>query len=572
MDSISIYDAMQNIENGAYLIPAFQREYVWNLRQIEKLWDSILLGYPIATFLFWHIDEKNTTNDTYFYNFLRSGTFRKGVVGKNETGNTYTQVKVDLSKTNTAVLDGQQRLTSLYLSLYGDVNILGKNMRASSGGYLSKLVVELNQQELIDTLSDEEGDNDACLEQIYDIKFTSPDVPNSPTQFEVKKLVAKDNKFKSLETRAAAIQEAIVRVPASSRDYATSVLNKLCAKIYDEKLINFTELTDLFQPAALEVFVRFNAGGTKLRKNEITNSILHSYDPTAKQRFRELLSGPYARFDTGFLMRAALMLFGDVVTSNIDEKMAYKLKNGWDDFKTALTNMAELLAGMNIKVERFANSWNILLPILYSIYYNPNYKDDAVGIKTYIIRSVLLKFFQSGTTGKLNKIRGYIKNNDYKITVDRLNMIPELNVTDANIEDLLNSEKNGRIAKEVLRYLALDWANPDECNYEADHLHPDTGFDFKPYGLSSDADWNDWRQKRNKLPNLQWLVKHYNSSKNSTPLLDYYNGLSIEEQTEFRTQAMIPDGVSFELKDFGEFYDARKELLRKKLKEILMID
>ena len=61
-NSITIYEALQNIENGRYVMPAFQRQYVWSMEQIEKLWDSILLDYPIATFLFWHIDDNNICN------------------------------------------------------------------------------------------------------------------------------------------------------------------------------------------------------------------------------------------------------------------------------------------------------------------------------------------------------------------------------------------------------------------------------------------------------------------------------------------------------------------------------
>lgn len=52
--SITIYEALQNIKDGKYVMPAFQRQYVWSMEQIEKLWDSILLDYPIATFLFWY--------------------------------------------------------------------------------------------------------------------------------------------------------------------------------------------------------------------------------------------------------------------------------------------------------------------------------------------------------------------------------------------------------------------------------------------------------------------------------------------------------------------------------------
>ncbi|EAH1210873.1 DUF262 domain-containing protein, partial [Listeria monocytogenes] len=46
-ESITIYEALKNIEQGKYVMPAFQRQYVWSMEQIEKLWDSILLDYPI---------------------------------------------------------------------------------------------------------------------------------------------------------------------------------------------------------------------------------------------------------------------------------------------------------------------------------------------------------------------------------------------------------------------------------------------------------------------------------------------------------------------------------------------
>ena len=50
--SITIYDALLKIREGRYVMPAFQRQFVWSMEQIEKLWDSILLDYPISTFLF----------------------------------------------------------------------------------------------------------------------------------------------------------------------------------------------------------------------------------------------------------------------------------------------------------------------------------------------------------------------------------------------------------------------------------------------------------------------------------------------------------------------------------------
>lgn len=113
-NSITIYEAMKNIENGKYVMPAFQREYVWSSDQIEKLWDSILLDYPISNFLFWHIDDSNVTWDTYFCNFLNRVTFNSS---KQSIGVTYPINSINFNYTDIAILDGQQRLTSLYLSL-----------------------------------------------------------------------------------------------------------------------------------------------------------------------------------------------------------------------------------------------------------------------------------------------------------------------------------------------------------------------------------------------------------------------------------------------------------------------
>ena len=57
--SVTIYEVIQNIKDGKYVMPAFQRQYVWSMEQIEKLWDSILLDYPIATFLFCSLQKRS---------------------------------------------------------------------------------------------------------------------------------------------------------------------------------------------------------------------------------------------------------------------------------------------------------------------------------------------------------------------------------------------------------------------------------------------------------------------------------------------------------------------------------
>lgn len=556
-NSISIYEAMQNIKEGKYVMPAFQRQYVWSMEQVEKLWDSILLDYPIATFLFWHLDDDNVTWDTYFCNFLYEVTFDNR---KQADTVNYELSNINVNKTDTAVLDGQQRLTSLFLSLFGNAFIRQKYARRkNSGGIVTKLLIELNKNKL--TVDEEEYNS-----KKYDIKFSEKVGKLSPTQFEIKNIL--DPRFQDESTRNKAIEEVISKVPSDSKDYARNILNKLYNKIFVEKLIRYTEIHDMKQDDALEMFVRFNSGGKALRKSEITMSILEAYWPSAKTEFGKLLVDSYVGFGTDFIIRSALMIYGDVVKSNISKSIAEELKNNWSEFKKTLKNLEVTLKEMKIEVSRFASSWNVLLPIIYFIYYNPEYKNNLDGIRAYLIRAVLFTYFQSGTTGKLQQMKSRINENDYEITVDMLNQMNDLRVTDGKIEDILNAEKGSRVASEALYFLSLDWRN-NHFKYEQDHLHPFERFDGnKPISVSME-DWRRWRGNRNRLANLHLLEGRSNSSKSDMRLADYYNDMNDVQKAEFIKQSLIPEGVSLELENFEEFYEARKAILTEKIRELL---
>lgn len=556
-NSISIYEALQNIKEGKYVMPAFQRQYVWSMEQVEKLWDSILLDYPIATFLFWHLDDDNVTWDTYFCNFLDEVTFDNR---KQADTVNYELSNINVNKTDTAVLDGQQRLTSLFLSLFGNAFIRQKYARRkNSGGIVTKLLIELNKNKL--TVDEEEYNS-----KKYDIKFSEKVGKLSPTQFEIKNIL--DPRFQDESTRNKAIEEVISKVPSDSKDYARNILNKLYNKIFVEKLIRYTEIHDMKQDDALEMFVRFNSGGKALRKSEITMSILEAYWPSAKTEFGKLLVDSYVGFGTDFIIRSALMIYGDVVKSNISKSIAEELKNNWSEFKKTLKNLEVTLKEMKIEVSRFASSWNVLLPIIYFIYYNSEYKNNLDGIRAYLIRAVLFTYFQSGTTGKLQQMKSRINENDHEITVDMLNQMNDLRVTDGKIEDILNEEKGSRVASEALYFLSLDWRN-NHFKYEQDHLHPFERFDGnKPISVSME-DWRRWRGNRNRLANLHLLEGRSNSSKSDMRLADYYNDMNDVQKAEFIKQSLIPEGVSLELENFEEFYEARKAILTEKIRELL---
>ena len=96
--SLTFSSLMADIEKGNIKIPQFQRDFVWSKEKSAKLLDSIVKGYPIGTFIFWKTKQE-----------LRALRNLGGI---------------DLPKTPKGdfilyVLDGQQRLTSLFASLKG---------------------------------------------------------------------------------------------------------------------------------------------------------------------------------------------------------------------------------------------------------------------------------------------------------------------------------------------------------------------------------------------------------------------------------------------------------------------
>ena len=105
--------------NRQYFLPAIQREFVWKPEQIVQLFDSIMRGYPISSFLFWSIRPENKSR-WEMYKF----------VDKARQGGTHNELaSTDGVDSLISVLDGQQRLTSLMIGLKGFYEIKKKYAR-----------------------------------------------------------------------------------------------------------------------------------------------------------------------------------------------------------------------------------------------------------------------------------------------------------------------------------------------------------------------------------------------------------------------------------------------------------
>lgn len=176
-----------NIEQGQIKIPQFQRKFVWSIEETAGLIDSILKGYPIGTFIIWE------TNDR-----LRSirniGNFQ---FPDTPDGNTIQYV-----------LDGQQRMTSLYVALRGaklkddngqitDYSEIYVNLTAKSGdplvltdktGYQNAQIIRFvdllngSLSLLLSKYKDYIDEIDAYRKAVQTYQFSKIDVKNAPIE------------------------------------------------------------------------------------------------------------------------------------------------------------------------------------------------------------------------------------------------------------------------------------------------------------------------------------------------------------------------------------------------------
>jgi len=98
---LSIRQIIQKINDGEIRIPAFQREFVWEPDRVQFLMDSIYKGYPIGTVLFWRSREQ--------LSFDRD-------LGPFTLPNPKKEYPIDY------VLDGQQRITSIFATFQSELN------------------------------------------------------------------------------------------------------------------------------------------------------------------------------------------------------------------------------------------------------------------------------------------------------------------------------------------------------------------------------------------------------------------------------------------------------------------
>jgi len=268
----SIEEMLTAIHKREYLMPAIQREFVWGADQITKLVDSLMRGYPVGSFLLW--DVKPETAQSYtFYEFLTN---------YHERDNPYAdKATVPSGSGTTAVLDGQQRLTSLNIALYGSFAEKKKYAWWNSADAFPVKRLYLN---LVDEPDDEE------LGTKYDLRFLT-EREASPADGEADKWFRVGAVLDLTNAGPAIMRELEQRGIAGSAD-AFQRLYDLYEAVRVLKPMNYFLVTDQDADKVLEIFVRVNSGGTTLSYSDLLLSMATNQwqELDAREEVRSLVS------------------------------------------------------------------------------------------------------------------------------------------------------------------------------------------------------------------------------------------------------------------------------------------
>ena len=592
---ISIREAMVNIAEGKYVLPAIQRKFVWRDEQITALFDSIMRGYPISTFMFWHVKHKEGTVISYpFFTFLKNYRERYHTEGTECNVAAY-------SSDFDAVIDGQQRLNSLYIGLYGSYAYkMPRKWWNDNEESLPTRHLYLNLVPFVKMEND--------IQNEYEFEFLTQDEYkklSEKTGDNGKKLyfwfpVNKITMFKDdVELTNFIVTE---RIAGNLDDYGVNTLSRLYSCINKDKLITYYQEEEQDPDKVLNIFVRTNSGGTPLSFSDLLMSIAAANWTKIDARteigklIKEIntIGRPGFVVSKDFILKTFLVLYSDNIrfkVANFDKKNIALFEQHWDEVRSSIISAFRLFEKLGFNDDTF-RAKNAAIPIIAYIHNNklagfietPKYegngsgRENLRGIAKWLVITFIKSIFGGQTDGVLKIMRDIVMSNSsngmfpVKEVIKAFADNPAKNYSfdDNQLKGMLRARYGSNEAFYMLRLLYPGVVGLYETLQE-DHLHPASNFNNasareKLKKLLSDDDFhfamndNIW----DSVLNLQLLDGRVNGSKNASSLADWAKKYSIANDKLF-----VNDDVSLDLKDFRKFILDREKNMLNYLKEIL---
>lgn len=404
---ITIARALANIAANLYVLPAIQRDFVWSKGQICMLFDSLMQGYPIGSFLTWQIDRANV-HDYTFYGFITD---------YHERDSRSPRFVPPEHQDIRAILDGQQRLTALNIGLRGSYAEKLPHKRWVSDAAFPKTRLYLDIK-----AAPRPGDDTG---QVHAFAFLSDEAARAQSTTGAHHWYLVADILRLPQDNPASPLFEYVRKHQLTDTQAFHYLTRLNHVIHVLPLINYFEEEAQDLDKVLNIFIRVNSGGTVLSYADLLMSIATAQwkERDAREAVQSLVQELNAvrfgfEFPKDLVLKAALVLadLGDIgfKVRNFKASNMSQIERLWDTIARALLLAVRLLGEFGFSGPTLTAN-NVVIPIAYYLMARraddsylgaPQFADDRERVRLWVLRSLLKRgVWGSGLDSLLGGLR-----------------------------------------------------------------------------------------------------------------------------------------------------------------------
>ncbi len=590
--AISISEAITSIEQHKFLLPSIQRKFVWNSSQICTLFDSVMRGYPINSFMMWEISDHNIKRDYKFYEFLKEYCDRfKEDNPHIPTHGSYHDFK--------AVIDGQQRLTSLYIGLCGTYAYKQPRVWWPQAYDENSLPPRRLYLDLSQPLNAE--DDQSWMK--YNFRFlTKAQSDNSQESksdgghhwFCVRDVL----NFARHDSATDVLRKIVIPELQKRRLYGNEFPEKTLSRLYEvirtQELIHYFNETSQEIDHVLEVFIRTNSGGTQLAFSDLLISIaIAHWDGDFRKELDDLTKLIYGQFgfylERDWVLKTSLMLIDADVSfkvKNFTKEQVEKIQAQWPGIKQCIQETLRLIRqrfGIN---PQSLISKNAVIPVCYYLYKQSQDKkplyltinnlakndDNRNRISQWFYMALLKGVFGGQADTMLRGMREILGKNLDQQSFPLEEIIEYYKATNKDLRfdeeyiDKLLSIQSGESRCRPLLHLLFPEMDVTQV-FDIDHLHPKSHFDKEKlkkieYLVTDESRFDFYRDPShwNTIPNLHLLNDSQNREKSDRSLRDW-----IDANVHVHAENLLVSEADLDFEAFPEFFEKRREALKRRL-------
>ena len=573
----TIKQALDNIATNKYVLPAIQREFVWSQKQICRLFDSVMQGYPYGEFLFWLIDSQHSA-DYRYYGFVREYHVRD---------NPHCPDLGQLpNREIVAVLDGQQRLTAFNIGLRGSMAVKLPYKWWSNPDAFPRQVLALDL--LAQGIRDEEGNR-------YAFDF----IAESEIGRQEESLWFKVSDILNMESGPEMLEWVMGKeLEPEQSTHAFRILHRLHHVVHEKTTLAYYVERNQDIEHVLSIFIRRNSGGTPLSYSDLLLSIATSQWKIldARKEVHQLVDdlnriGPGLELTKDFVLKAGLMLT-DIASvgfrvRNFTQKNMAIIEENWQRIRDALVETVQLVTSFGFD-SKSIRATSALLPIAYYVYklespsdfdYHERYAEDREAIRGWLIRSILKAsgIWGSGLDTLLTALREVIHDafgERFPAAEMRAVMAKRGKGLEFSLEEVEDLADMGIGDRRVFALLAVltPFIDFQHHQFHIDHVFPKSRFTptrLRDAGVG-DEEMADFADGANRIANLQLLDGAINLEKRAKLPAEWIEGKFPNGRArQHYCQLYYLGNVPSEIIDFLEFYVARRARLQDRIAEVV---